>query len=109
MSRLQNHSGRVVAKAFFAARGGRESGGGEGASRSVKGLAAPCLPVPQTGPLLLPDLENSPAKGTLGLDACPIPLIVSTFSVLTRELMGRNDILLQLCCILLHKFVGLLR
>ena len=35
--------------AFFAAFGGREMRGGEGTSRSVKGLQAPCLPVPQTG------------------------------------------------------------
>ncbi len=42
-------TGRAVAKSYVAAEGGREKGGGEGTSRSVKGLAAPCLPVPQKG------------------------------------------------------------
>ncbi len=39
----------------------------------------------------------------------PILLIVSTFSILTRELMGHNDNMLQLCCILRHNFSKLLR
>src|SRR6266852_4597776 len=37
-------TGRAVAKSYFAACGGREKGGGEDTSRSVKGLQAPCIP-----------------------------------------------------------------
>ena len=37
-------TGRAVAKSYVAAECGREKGGGEGTSRSVKGLAAPCNP-----------------------------------------------------------------
>ncbi len=37
-------TGGAVATSYVAAFGGREKGGGEGTSRSVKGLAAPCNP-----------------------------------------------------------------